>query len=64
MTFSIIERESDRQRVIGTLWADDERRAEALASAFFPAVAQNLVVRRTEDSEIPMRFATPPDRFQ
>lgn len=64
MTFSVIQRDPDRQRIIGTLWADDEPRARALASAFFPAVADNLSLRRTEDSEIPMRVAGQAARAQ
>ena len=33
MTFALIQRDPDRLRIIGTLWADDELRAQALVPA-------------------------------
>lgn len=56
MTFSIIGRDTGVGHVIGTLWADDESDAKAVAAQFFPDCGDSLLIRRTEGTEIPMQF--------
>jgi hypothetical protein len=62
MTFSVVQRDTDAKHVIGTLWADDEPRAHALAAMFFPKSGDSLLIQRTEGCEIPMRLnVSPPE---
>lgn len=57
MTFSVLLIKENKPQVVGTLWASDERDAEALAPAICTSTSGAKVsVRRTEDREIPFRL--------
>ena len=56
MTFSLVLNQEDSPHVVGTLWADDENNARALAPQLCGS-AEGLSVWRTEDREIPHRIA-------
>jgi hypothetical protein len=60
MTFSVLhQQDMEVPRIVGTLWADDEVRAQTLAATFFSAQGDSIVIRRTETQELPMRFDEP-----
>ena len=60
MTFSVLLVKDDQARVVGTLWADDESKAKAVAPILCGcSEGEKLNVRRAEDREIPLRLATP-----
>lgn len=60
MTFSVMVITEDQQRVVGTLWADDETRARDLAPAVCTCrEGERVTVRRTENREIPFRLNLP-----
>lgn len=60
MTFSVLLVKDDQARVVGTLWADDESKAKAVAPMLCGcSEGEKLNVRRAEDREIPLRLATP-----
>lgn len=63
MTFSVVQRDTDAKHVIGTLWADDEPRARALAAMFFPKSGDSLLIQRAEGREIPMRLNVSPQEI-
>ena len=58
MTFSVVTVADNREKVVGTIWAPAEQEAEAMA-AFLLApgrAEERIVVRRTEEREIPLRL--------
>ena len=65
MTFAVISVAENRERVIGTIWANGETEAQLIASSLFsdtrPTEADNSseagkrIVRRAEEREIPLR---------
>jgi hypothetical protein len=60
MTFAVVTVAENRERVIGTIWADAESDAQQMATSLFQArqqtPAERLVVRRAEEREIPLRL--------
>jgi hypothetical protein len=60
MTFAVVTVAENRDRVIGTIWADGESDAQQMASSLFQREpegrAERLVVRRAEEREIPLRL--------
>ena len=59
MTFSVVQVENGRTRIIGTIWAGEESDARAIASNVIQADdPQSIVIRRTEQSEVPMEAGT------
>jgi hypothetical protein len=60
MTFTVVNVAENRERVLGTIWADGESDAQQMASTLFPqqgeSQSQRLVVRRAEEREIPLRL--------
>jgi hypothetical protein len=60
MTFTVVNIAENRERVLGTIWAEGESDAQQMASSLFEeqgaAPAQRLVVRRAEEREIPLRL--------
>jgi hypothetical protein len=60
MTFKIVSVTEASEQVVGTVWAEAEAHAEALASSLFGASERAVLVRRTDDREIPMRVAAEP----
>jgi hypothetical protein len=60
MTFKIVSGNEASEQVVGTVWADAEPQAVALAASLFGASERAVRVRRTEDREIPMRVAAEP----
>ncbi len=64
MTFAVISVAENREKIIGTIWANGETEAEQIASSLFargetqsgtPAEAEWRIVRRAEEREIPLR---------
>ena len=60
MTFKILSVSGAAEQVVGTVWADAEPQALALAASLFGAPERAVRVRRTDDREIPMRVASEP----
>jgi hypothetical protein len=64
MTFSVVQIEEGTQRIVGTVWANDESGARALAPVFFPSdVESNLSIQRDDDREIPLRMDAAAEPF-
>jgi hypothetical protein len=64
MTFSIVQCQEGSQRVVGTVWADDESGAEAMAPMFFPSAEKSsLSIQLDDDREIPLRMDAPAELF-
>jgi predicted transcriptional regulator len=59
MTFSVLLIKNDQPRVVGTLFANDQTNAEALAPAICGcSQGESIRVCRTEDREIPLRISS------
>ena len=60
MTFTVVTVSENRERMLGTIWADGESEAQQMASSLFPENGESrperLVVRRAEEREIPLRL--------
>lgn len=57
MTFSVLLVKDDQPRVVGTIFTDDEAKAQSMAPALCNCQSGEQVrVRRTEDREIPLRW--------
>ena len=60
MTFAVVTVGENRERIVGTIWADGESDAQQMATIIFPADGEapreRLVVRRAEEREIPLRM--------
>ena len=60
MTFTVLTVSENRERMLGTIWAAAEVEAQQTASSIFEARSEpdseRLVVRRTEEREIPLRL--------
>ena len=60
MTFALVTVGDNRERIVGTIWADGESDAQQIATSIFPQTAETpherLVVRRAEEREIPLRM--------
>jgi hypothetical protein len=60
MTFSVLMIKDDQSRVVGTLFANDQANAEALAPAIWGcSQGESLKICRAEDREIPLRLPSP-----
>ena len=62
MTFTVVTVSENRERMLGTIWADGESDAQQMASSLFSeggeSQPERLVVRRAEAREIPLRLRT------
>ena len=60
MTFALVTVAENRERVIGTIWADGESDAQQMAISLLQkeaeTPAERLFVRRAEEREIPLRL--------
>lgn len=60
MTFTVVTVSENRERMLGTIWAAGESEARQMASSIFEPSAdlkpEQLVVRRAEEREIPLRL--------
>ena len=59
MTFAVVTVGENRERIVGTIWADGEHEAQQMASSVLQPEGeenQRLVVRRAEGREIPLRM--------
>ena len=60
MTFTVVTVSENRERTLGTIWANGESDAQQMASSLFSDTSnprpEGLVVRRAEEREIPLRF--------
>jgi hypothetical protein len=58
MTFAVVLTQDNQPRIVGTLFADNEHNAQALAPQLWNHVTGGSVsVCRTEDREIPLKLA-------
>ena len=59
MTFSVLMIKDDQPRVVGTVFANDQANAEALAPAIWGCTqGESLKICRAEDREIPLRISS------
>ena len=57
MTFSVLMIKDNQPRLVGTLFANDQANAEALAPAIWGcSQGESLKICRAEDREIPLRL--------
>ena len=60
MTFAVVQVGESRERIVGTIWADDESEAQQVATMVIQPVEQHQserwMVRRSEEREIPLRM--------
>jgi len=57
MTFAVMAVKDDQRRVVGTLWTDDEARAQSLAPELcICSDGEFIKVLRLDDREIPFRL--------
>ena len=60
MTFALVTVGDNRERIVGTIWADGESDAQQIATSIFPETSEEkrerLVLRRAEEREIPLRM--------
>jgi hypothetical protein len=64
MTFSVMLINDNQRQVVGTLWTDDEAKAQALVPELCRGSGQDQVfLCRTESREIPLRLAQPGTNF-
>ena len=59
MTFAVVNIAENRERVVGTIWADGESDAQQMATSLFPTESETqrerVLLRRAEEREIPLR---------
>ena len=59
MTFSVLMIKDNQPKVVGTLFANNQANAEALAPAIWNCLqGESLKICRAEDREIPLRFCS------
>jgi hypothetical protein len=64
MTFSVMLINDNQRQVVGTLWTDDEARAQSLVPELCQGSGEDQVfLCRTESREIPLRLAQPGTNF-
>ena len=57
MTFAVVTKAENREKVVGTIWAAAEAEAQAMATTVLQDHRdQPLIVRRAEEREIPLRL--------
>jgi hypothetical protein len=60
MTFTVVTTSEQPERIVGTIWADGETEAQQVATSVLQETGEKLpghvVVRRSEEREIPLRF--------
>ena len=60
MTFTVVTVQDNRERTLGTIWAQGESDAQQMATSLFEqggeSKPERRVVRRAEEREIPLRF--------
>ena len=58
MTFVVVAVEGEQQHVLGTIWADEERKAQTIANDLVRQSGTKSAVelRRTEEQEIPLKL--------
>lgn len=57
MTFSVLLVKDDQPRVVGTIFTDDEAKAQSMVPALCSCqTGEHVRIRRTEDREIPLRW--------
>jgi hypothetical protein len=57
MTFSVVTVENEREKVVGTIWAEGEAQAQLVASNIYqPSQDRFVTVRLSEQRELPLRL--------
>jgi hypothetical protein len=61
MTFALVHVAEDRELIVGTIWAAGETDAQQVATSLNRSApgseAERLMVRRSEEREIPLRHS-------
>ena len=58
MTFAVVSVGKEQEKVVGTIWAQEESQAQLIASSLCSqGPNETVVVRRTEDREIPLKLS-------
>ena len=56
MTFAVIDKGNGSEKIVGTIWASAESEARTIATDLLQNPQnQDVVIRRAEESEIPMK---------
>jgi hypothetical protein len=57
MTFVVLSVENEREKVVGTIWADGEAQARLMVSNIYqPARDDSIRVKQVEQRELPLRI--------
>lgn len=57
MTFSVIAVQNEREKVVGTIWAEGEAQARLVASNVYPTQQpESIQIRPTDQRELPLRL--------
>ena len=57
MTFIVLSVENEREKVVGTIWADGEAQARLMATnVYHPARDDSIRVKQIEQRELPLRI--------
>jgi hypothetical protein len=57
MTFIVLSIENEREKVVGTIWADGEAQARLMATNVYqPARDDSIRVKQIEQRELPLRI--------
>ena len=57
MTFIVLSIENEREKVVGTIWADGEAQARLMATNVYqPAGDDSIRVKQIEQRELPLRI--------
>ena len=57
MTFIVLSVENEREKVVGTIWADGEAQARLMATNVYqPASDDAIRVKQVERRELPLRI--------
>jgi hypothetical protein len=60
MTFVVLSVENEREKVLGTIWADGESQARLMASNVYqPTRDDSIRVKQIEQRELPLRIPQP-----
>ena len=57
MTFTVVAVENEREKVVGTIWAEGEAQAHLIASNVYQQHPENRIrIKQAEQREIPLRL--------
>ena len=56
MTYAVMIQENDSLQRIGTIWTSGDSEAQTLAASLSQAGNRPIIVRRTEQTELPLKL--------